>query len=250
MSHDHALAQAILAGEAAWPEDETRFFQELDACPSCSTAEDPLQAALDRLPTPPLPADLHEATRKAVHAAAAGPVRRRPSWTAWGAAVALAAGILFALLPEPPPPAPDLQGMTARGGAPRQPILDLRLARLRSGVVARHPTGASAQPGDVLYFRAETDSPVNAVLLRHDPAGSRRIWSGRLAGGVNELHSGPDRLVWRVEANEGPGTFELRLDDGKPDNQPLCAHDRGPACAAVAVPVEEPPDAAKGVETP
>jgi hypothetical protein len=249
MSHDHAQAQAVLAGEAPWPDDESAFFAELDACPTCSAAADPLEARLGQLPTPPLPIGLHEATLRAVHTAARREARR-PVWPLWGGVVALAAAALITLFPEPPPPTPDLQAMTARGGAPRQPIFDLRLARLRGGAVDRHPTGASAQPGDVLYFRVETDSPVNAVLLRHDPTGSRRIWSGRLSGGVNELKSGPERLAWRVEASEGPGTFELRLDDGKPDNQPRCALDRGPACAAVAVPVEEPPVPGKGVEIP
>lgn len=148
-------------------------------------------------PVEPPPAAV-AAVLAGVEADRAAARRRRWGWT--GAAMALAAGLVVAVLPSATEAPADPARLVPKGvGAPVSG-LELAVAVRRGDAVERLLPGAPVAPGDTLLFRVRSAVPTTVRLYREDA----ELWSGRVEAGEHDLPVG-----WTVEPGEGPAMYRV-----------------------------------------
>lgn len=128
---------------------------------------------------------------------------RRPRWPWIAGALALAAGLLFAVRATSPEVG-DPAALVPRGTAEVAPRVELdAVVRTATGFV-RHDPARAWSAGDTLRFRVHASAPLE-VTLRRDQA---VLWRGTVPAGDTELPVG-----WAFEPGEGPSVFRLDAGD-------------------------------------
>lgn len=177
----------------------------------------------DLAPTP-APPSLQQETLQAVYAAMTAETaetaehasekvvdlaRKRGRWR-WVGALAVAAAVLLVVFP--PGKAPERPGpMNEKGNGVRLPELSMKVSVSSDGQLARYRTDRRYTVGDVLYFRANADTPGQATLVRVDGQTAAVVHQQELVGNADEdlrLSNGKP-LGWAIEPGEDAAAFAL-----------------------------------------
>jgi hypothetical protein len=95
-----------------------------------------------------------------------------------------------------------------------RPAVDLQVAVLRDGSLERYRADSAYASGDVLYFRARSDRPTTATLLRVSQGRVERVHAQPLIGSeAEDLRLGGHPLAWTIEPGEGSASFVLIAGD-------------------------------------
>lgn len=164
------------------------------------------------LPPPPVPKDLADRVRARANAAIQD--EQRPWFSRHRRAVvvsfAAAAGLLLVAQPST---SPQPSTLTEKGAGISRPELSLLLAVEHDGVMERHRVDGVYGVGDVLYFRAGTDQPTQAMLVRVAAGQASVIHQQALDEPTADLRLTDGVLAWTVEPGEGSADFVLLAGD-------------------------------------
>jgi hypothetical protein len=90
----------------------------------------------------------------------------RGVWAGGALGLAMAAALLFAVLPNSAStPQGDPSHMMAKGEQVGPPTVSLKIAAIQNGLATRHRTDRAYQPGDALAFRVQADKSGFASLV-------------------------------------------------------------------------------------